>query len=126
MTRQTFYPTSNIPKGFSPAARVGNIVFVSGQVAVDAGGNIVGEGDAGAQARQCFRNIEAALNAAGADWDDVTKITSFMVNVDDYSAYAAARLEVFPDSGPASSTVIIKGLVNPKYLIEIEAIAVIE
>ena len=97
---------------------------MSGQVAVDASGNLVGQGSCGAQADQVFRNVEAALKSAGATLDDVTKITCFMVNADDYPAYAAVRNRVFPENGPASSTVIIKALVRPEFLLEIEAIAV--
>ena len=101
------------------------MVFVSGQVSVDGEGNLVGEGDALAQSVQCLENIDAALKAAGATRADVTKITAFLVNADDYPAYAKARLDFFGDPGPASSTVFISGLVSPKYLVEIEAIAVI-
>lgn len=127
MARQTFFTNpDNKPSGFSPATRVGGQVFISGQVSVDAQGNVVGEGDAGAQAEQCFKNIEAALTAAGATWDDVTKITCFMLHREDYPAYAAVRLRYFPKNGPASSTVFIPGLVRPEYLIEIEATAVLE
>jgi len=93
---------------------------------MDSAGNTVGEGDAGAQARQCFDNVGAALEAAGATWDDVTKITTFLVEVDDYPAYAAERLRRFPENGPASATVIVKALVSPAFLVEIEAVAVVQ
>lgn len=127
MTRQVFVPyPNNKPSGFSPATRVGNLVFVSGQVAADENGELVGRGDARAQADQCFRNVEAALKAAGATLDDVAKITCFLVSLDDYAAYAAARLAVFPENGPASSTVMNTHLVSPDYLVEVEAIAVVE
>ena len=127
MARQTFFPDpQNKPEGYSPATRVGNLVFVSGQIALDSGGDLVGEGDAGAQARQCFKNVEAALRAAGATLDDVTKITGFLVNPDDYQAYAAERLRLFPEDGPASSSFFVKALVNPKWLVEIEAFAVLQ
>lgn len=127
MARQTFFSNPDKkPSGFSPATRVGNQVFISGHVSVDAEGNVVGVGDAGAQSEQCFRNIEAALTAAGATWGDVTKITCFMLHREDYPAYAAVRLRYFPENGPASSTVFISGLVRPEYLIEIEATAVLE
>jgi enamine deaminase RidA (YjgF/YER057c/UK114 family) len=101
------------------------MVFSSGQVAADTNGNVVGEGDAGAQSEQVFNNIEAALIAAGAAMSDVTKITAFLVNSEDYPAYAAARAKAFNAPGPASSTVFISGLVSPAYLVEVEAIAVI-
>ncbi len=126
MARKTFYPNpSNKPNGFSPATRAGNTVYVSGQVAADAQGNVVGKGDARAQTEQCFKNIEAALTAAGAGMDDLTKITCFLVNGDDYPAYASVRLSIFPENGPASSTVMISALVSSDYLVEIEAIAVV-
>lgn len=126
MAREVFFPyPNNKPNGFSPAARIGGSVFVSGQVSTDANGELVGAGDAGAQSEQCFKNVEAALTAAGAGWDDVAKITCFLVNAADYPAYAAARQRLFPQHGPASSTVIVSALVRPEYLVEIEAYAVI-
>lgn len=127
MTREVFFPNpNNKPVGFSPVARVGNQVFVAGQVATNADGELVGIGDAKAQSEQCFRNVEAALNAAGARWDDVTKITCFLVSADDYAAYADVRNGIFPENGPASSTVIVTALVRPEMLVEIEAYAVVE
>ena len=127
MARKVFFPNpDNKPVGFSPVSRVGNLVFVAGQVATNAEGEMVGVGDAKAQSEQCFKNIEAALNAAGAGWDDVTKITCFMVNADDYAAYAEVRNGIFPGNGPASSTVFVKALVRPEMLVEVEAFAVVE
>ena len=126
MPRQSFFPNPpNKPVGFSPATRVGNSVFVAGQVSVDAQGNLVGEGDARAQSQQCFNNVESALKAAGATMDDVTKITAFLVNIDDYADYASVRHQVFPENGPASSSVIVKELVSPQFLVEVEAIAIL-
>ena len=87
--------------------------------ATDDNGNLVGKGGCRAQADHCFKNVEAALSAAGATLDDVTKITTFLVSAEDYPAYAAARLQLFPEDGPASSTVIITALVSPDCLVEI-------
>ena len=84
----------------------------------------MGEGNCEAQAEQTLDNVEAALKAAGVTMSDVAKITAFLINDDDYSAYASVRSKRFLAPGPASSTVFVKGLVNPKFLIEIEAIAV--
>lgn len=126
MARKVFSPDpSGGPSGFSPAAGVGGTVFVSGQVALDRAGDLVGEGDCGAQAEQCLRNIGAALEAAGAGWDDVVKLTTFLVDASDYQAYADARLRMFPAGGPASSTVIVAALVRPEFLIEVEAVAIV-
>ena len=98
---------------------------MSGQVALDGEGNLVGEGGCGAQAEQCLRNIGAVLEIAGAAWEDVVKLTTFLVNASDYQAYADARLRMFPSGGPASSTVIVAALVKPEFLIEIEAVAIV-
>ena len=125
MARQTFFPSSlGRPSGYSPATRVGNVVFVSGQVGVDVNGKLAGA-DCAAQAEQCLNNVEAALRDAGAGMDDLTKITTFLVSMEDYAAYAAARLKRFPENGPASSTVGVSALVRPELLIEIEAVAVL-
>ena len=126
MSRKSFVPNPKTkPQGYSAVVKAGNTVFVSGQIAFDSNGDLVGEGDFLAQATQTFDNVEAALRAAGASWDDIAKITTFLVNVDDYPAYAAERLRRFPEGGPASSTIVVKALVMPELLIEIEAIAVI-
>ena len=126
MAKQVFfsYP-DNKPQGYSPATRAGNSIYVSGQVSTDSTGKLVGEGDIQAQAEQCFKNVEAALQAAGASMDDLLKITAFLVDVDDYATYAAVRNRLFPRNGPASSTVVIKELVQPQFLIEIEAVAAV-
>ena len=93
---------------------------------MDAEGNLVGKDDAYAQSVQVLNNLDAALRVAGATRADITKITAFLINSEDYPGYAKARLEFFEgDPGPASSTVFVKGLVSPDYLIEIEAIAVV-
>ena len=127
MSRKSYFPNLiNKPSGFSPATRSGRAIFISGQVPVDSSGNLVGEDDCGKQSEQCFKNIESALESAGATMDDVTKITAFIVRPEDYSNYAKVRLFRFPKNGPASSSVFISGLVDPKFLIEIEAIAVLD
>jgi reactive intermediate/imine deaminase len=126
MAREVFFPNADSkPSGYSPATRVGNTIFVSGQVALDSDGKLVGAGDCGAQAAQCLSNVGAALEGAGGAWDDVVKLTTFLVDVADYDSYAAVRLAMFPEKGPASSTVIIAALIKPEFLIEIEAVAVL-
>ncbi len=127
MSRETFFPNpSNKPSGFSPITKSGSLLFVSGQVPVNSVGDLVGEDDCYLQAKQCFYNVEAALKSAGSTLDDLVKITSFIVGPENYSDYAKVRLELFPENGPASSTVFISGLVSPKFLIEIEAIAALD
>ena len=102
------------------------LIFVSGNVAVDADGQLVGRGDVGAQTRQIFQNIAAVLAEAGATLADVVKITTFIVPMDRYGEFAAVRAEVFDGQYPASATVGVASLVSPDYLIEIEAIAAVD
>ena len=117
-----------VPKGlaanpaFSPGVRVGELLFVSGQIAQGDDGQLVGAGDCAAQTRQVMARIRAIVEAAGATMSDVVKITTFLVNLDDYPAFSAVRSETFPDSPPASSTVVVAGLVRPEFLVEVEAV----
>ena len=107
----------------SQGVRTGEMVYTSGQVAYDPDGNIVGGSDMRAQAGQTFENIRQVLEAAGATMDDVIKITAFVTDMSQYSGYAAARTEAFPNTIPASTTVSCPTLVNPDLLVEVEAVA---
>ena len=107
---------------FSPGVQVGELLYVSGQVAQDGEGNTVGIGDAGAQTRQIMSRIQTIVEAAGATMQDVVKITTFIVNIDDYPAFSQVRSETFPTDPPASSTVVVAGLVRPEFLVEVEAV----
>lgn len=102
------------------------LIFVSGNVATDANGQLVGKGDVGAQTRQIFANIAAVLAEAGATLQDVVKITTYIVPMDRYAEFSAVRAEVFAGQYPASAAVGVASLVSPDYLIEIEAIAAID
>lgn len=120
------------PDGVAPAAQythvvsgTGRFVAVSGQLALDEKGDVVGEGDAGAQARQVFENLRRCLAAAGATFDDVVKLTFFVTDMAHMPAIRAARAEHIPDDRlPAASAVRVSGLVRPEFLMEIEALAV--
>jgi enamine deaminase RidA (YjgF/YER057c/UK114 family) len=103
-------------------------VFVSGQVAVDADGKLIGEGDVVAQARQAFRNLATALKAAGATVADVAKITWYVVDYSDdlFPALMDARTEVFGEHAPAGTLVGVHALGSVDFLTEVEAIAFIE
>ena len=107
-------------------ARGSRIVFVAGQVAEDAQGNLVGAGDLAAQARQAFANVGRALTAGGARPDQVTKITIFVVDyrADCLPAIEEGREAVFGDHKPADTLVGVAALAHPGCLIEVEAIAV--
>lgn len=105
------------------------IVFVSGQVARDKDGNVVGPGDLGAQAEQVFKNLEACLASAGATFADVTKMTTFIVGYQsarDQAVVAAVRQKYLPAGNPPASTLLgVQALALPDIMIEIEATAVL-
>ena len=117
-----------IPQGISPnpalspGVQVGELLFISGNVANDSNGNLVGPGNCEAQSRQVMANIRAIAAAAGASMEDVVKITCFLTDVNYYAAYGKVRSETFPKDPPASSTVIVAALVRPEYLVEVEAV----
>lgn len=114
--------------GYSQAVRAGNLLFVSGQVAVDEGGRVVGgAGDIRAHVDQVYRNLHAALEAGGSRLDLVTKLTIFTTSLDYLPAIREARRQTFGAVGayPASTLVQVSGLARPEYLVEVEATAVI-
>ena len=114
--------------GYPHAVTVsGRLAFVSGQIAVDAGGQLVGEGDMRAQVTQALRNLEGVLRALGAGWPDVAKLGWFVLDVTDLLAIREARDEIIrPELGdrpnPASTLVQVASLFRPGFLVEIEAV----
>jgi enamine deaminase RidA (YjgF/YER057c/UK114 family) len=110
---------------FEPAIRRGNLLFVSGMTATDAEGNVVAKGDIVGQTRYIYEKMKAILEAVGAKPCDVVKTTDFITTTENYYETAEARREFFGEAFPASTGVVVKGLLRPDALIEIEAIAVI-
>ncbi|MFB7596955.1 RidA family protein [Streptomyces sp. NPDC056160] len=121
------------PEGVAPAAQyshvvmgTGRFVAVSGQLALDEDGALVGKDDPAAQARQVFENIRRCLAAAGATFDEVVKLTCFVTDMSHMPAIRAARAGHLPDDRlPAISAVQVAALIRPEFLMEIEAFAVV-
>ena len=109
---------------YTDAVRTGGLLFISGLVPVDAEGKLVGD-DVAEQTRQIFRNMELVLKAAGCGFEDVVKVTSFLLNVDDRPAINPVRMEFFGEARPASTLVEVSALAVPGALLEIEAVAAI-
>ena len=103
----------------------GRLLYISGQVAWDTSGNIVGKGDVVAQARQTFQNLRGVLQAAGADLGNLMKITTYITRAEDVPAVAKARGEVFQGELPASTMIVVTSLFHPDFLIEVEGVAAV-
>ncbi len=133
MPRQNFHPDTlaqrvvggHLLYSHAVAVEGKRLVFVSGQVPRDLGGNVVGKGDMEAQIRQVGENIKAALEAAGATWADVVKTTTYVTDIDEFFRHMDVRMAYF-SALPASTTVEISRLSHPDYMVEIEAIAMQE
>ena len=120
-------PGLSTPTGYSHvvSARGGRTVYIAGQVALDAKGQLVGEGDLAAQTRQVFANLETALKAAGASFNDVVKTNYYLRDASQVQVIRDVRGKYFTTDLPASTLVEVSRLANPGFLIEIEVVAVV-
>ena len=122
MSIERFDPEGMRFSGMSQATCADGWIYVSGQVAL-AGGALVGADDPAAQAEQCFGNILAVLASAGAGPEHVVKLVCYLTERSAYGGYAAVRNRIFAAHPPASSVVIVKELLVPGLLMEVEAVA---
>ena len=112
--------------GFSRAVRVGPFISVGGTAPVDAYGKTVGVGDVAAQTRQCIELIKAALEQAGSGLQHVVRTRVILTNIDDWKAAVDVRKQYFRDIRPVDTIMAIDRFVNPEWLVEFEADAVID
>lgn len=111
--------------GYSRAVKVGNVVEVTGTVAVDDSGNLVGAGDAYAQTKFILEKIAAVLQRAGSNMSQVVRTRLFVTDISCWEEYGRAHGEVFREIKPCTTMVEVSKLISPEYLIEIEATAII-
>jgi 2-iminobutanoate/2-iminopropanoate deaminase len=124
--KRTNPPTLSKPTGYTHIVEVtgpGKTIYVSGQIALDKDGNLVGAGNMKAQAEQVFKNLEAALTSAGAKFTDVVKMNTFITDMEQAPAVREVRARYFGDSTPASTLVQVVHLARPELMLEIEVIA---
>ena len=107
---------------YCDAVRFGDLLFIAGVPPTDAKGNLVGGDDVAAQARQVFRNLKRVLDAAGASFADVLKVTVYLVDVNDRKKINPVREEYFGSARPASTLIGINELAIPGMKVEIEAV----
>jgi 2-iminobutanoate/2-iminopropanoate deaminase len=126
--KRTNPPTLSRPTGYTHIVEVtgpNKTVYISGQIALDKDGAVVGAGDMKAQAGQVFRNLEAALTAAGATFADVVKMNTYITDMDKAPGVREVRARYFRDTTPASTLVQVVHLARPELMLEIEVIAVV-
>jgi reactive intermediate/imine deaminase len=119
-------PQTSTPIGaYSQAILRDGVLYMSGQLPVDADGNLVGRDDMTAQAEQALANVDALVRAAGGTRRDVVKLTVFLTDLSRRAEFAAVRRAWVQEPYPASSLIGVAGLVDPEWLVEVEAVAVI-
>jgi enamine deaminase RidA (YjgF/YER057c/UK114 family) len=111
--------------GYSRAVKVGNVIEISGTVAADEDGNVIGRDDAFQQTIYILEKIGKVLEEAGASFDDVVRTRMFVTDITRFNDYARAHAEIFSSVKPCTSMIEVKALVSPDFLIEIEVTAII-
>jgi 2-iminobutanoate/2-iminopropanoate deaminase len=119
-------PGSSQPHRYSQLVRAGNTLYIAGQSPRNAKGEIVGKGDMGAQVRQVYENLKNVLASQGATLDNLVKITIFTLSIEEWRMTGDIREEYLVGRAPASTLVQIDQLASPDFLVEIEAIAVVD
>lgn len=122
--RITITPDPYEPFRLAQGYRAGDLLFISGQAAIDSGGKIVGIGDFDAQAKQAFENLDRVLRAGGSSLKNVIKVTIFLTDMGYFGRIVELRGQWFTVPYPADTIVEVRSLYSPDAMIEIEAVAV--
>ena len=126
MARKVIQPVSvhsTAGVGYSHVAKAGDTVYIAGQIALDADGNLVGKGDAEAQTHQVYANLQAILEELGGSLEDIVKLTTYLTDRSHLETFRRVRNRFFEDPFPPNTLLFISGLAQPDYLVEIEAVA---
>jgi len=124
LSPDTVHPTQHV--GYGHVAQVGDMLYLAGQIALDRDQKLVGEGDIEAQTKQVYANLQAVLEAGGSDLAHIVKLTTYMTRREDLGGFRNVRNALWPQPFPPNTLVFISGLADPRYLIEIEALAVVK
>ena len=112
--------------GYSHATKAGNTLYVSGQIAKDIEGRLVGNGDIETQVRQVHTNLKNILDEAGGSMQNIAKMTTLLTHYKYIETYRGVRDEFFQEPYPANTLLIVESLALPDFMVEIEAIAVLD
>jgi 2-iminobutanoate/2-iminopropanoate deaminase len=126
MAREIIQPKSvhsTAGVGYSHVAKVGDTLYIAGQIALDRSGKLVGEGDIEAQTQQVFENLQAILQELGGSLNDIVKLTTYLTDRSQLEAFRRVRNRYLSDPFPPNTLLFISGLAQPEYLVEIEAVA---
>ncbi len=122
LTLKSVHPTV----GYSHASKAGNTLYIAGQVAQDVDGNLVGRGDFEAQVRQVYENLKNIVQEAGGTLQNIVKMSTFLTHYNYIETYRSVRNQYFPEPCPPNTLLIIESLALPDYMIEVEAVAVLD
>jgi len=112
--------------GYSHVARAGNTLYIAGQVAKDKEGNLVGKGDVEAQVRQVYTNLKNILDEAGGNMQNIVKMTTFLTHYNYIETFRSVRDAFFQEPCPPNTLLFVESLALPDFMVEIEAIAVLD
>jgi reactive intermediate/imine deaminase len=119
---ENVHPTT----GYSHAAKAGNTLYIAGQIAKDVDGNLVGKGDFEKQVRQVYENLKNILEEAEGNLQNIVKMTTFLIHYSYIETYRSVRNEYFPEPYPPNTLLIVESLALPDYMIEVEAVAILD